>query len=87
MPNTKSAQRRMRSSVRKRRRNQSAKASLKTLEKKYGLLVAAGKKDEAAVALRSVSSAFDKAAKKGVIPKATASRKKSRLTVRLNGLK
>jgi small subunit ribosomal protein S20 len=49
--------------------------------------VSAGKKDEAAKALRIVISAFDKAAKTGVVHHATASRKKSRLATRLNGLK
>jgi ribosomal protein S20 len=37
--------------------------------------------------LRAVSSAFDKAAKSGVIHKSMASRKKSRLSARLNSLK
>jgi small subunit ribosomal protein S20 len=84
MPNTKSAERRMRSSARKHTRNQSVKSRLKTLEKNYLTLLTAGKKDEASTALRSVTSAFDKAAKAGVIHSRTASRKKSRLSVRLN---
>jgi ribosomal protein S20 len=50
-------------------------------------VVAEGKKPEAADALRAVTSALDKAAKSGVIHSATASRKKSRLSVRLNALK
>jgi small subunit ribosomal protein S20 len=86
MPNTKSAERRMRSSARKHRTNQSVKSRLKTLEDSY---LAALKKDraEAEKALRNVSSALDKAAKTGVIHKGTASRKKSRLSVHLNKLK
>jgi small subunit ribosomal protein S20 len=84
MPNTKSAERRMRSNATKRLRNQSIKSRLKTLEKNYLDLLKAGKKEEAAGALSSASSAFDKAAKSGVIPKATANRKKSRLAVRLS---
>ena len=87
MPTTKSAERRVRSSARKHLRNHSVKASLKTLEKTYALLVTAGKKEEAVLAFRSVSSAFDKAAKVGVIHRATADRKKSRLAVRLHKLK
>jgi ribosomal protein S20 len=63
MPNTKSAERRARSSVRKHTRNRSVKSRLGTLEKAYLDLVGAGKKDEAAAALRGVSSALDKAAK------------------------
>jgi small subunit ribosomal protein S20 len=87
MPNTKSAERRMRNSARKQSRNRSMKSRLHTLEKNYLQLVTAGKKDDAAKALRDVSSAFDKAAKSGVVHKSTASRKKSRLTVRLASVK
>jgi small subunit ribosomal protein S20 len=87
MPNTKSAERRMRSSARKRLHNRSVKSSLHQLEKKYLALLTAGKKDDAGKSLRAVSSAFDKAAKAGVIHKSMASRKKSRLSARLNTLK
>jgi small subunit ribosomal protein S20 len=83
MPNTKSAERRMRGSARKHARKHSAKQRLHTLEKTYLALVATGKKDEAAKALRDVSSAFDKAAKTGAVHRSTADRKKSRLAVRL----
>jgi small subunit ribosomal protein S20 len=65
-------------------RNKSIKSRVKTLEKKYLALVAEGKLDEAKVAYREVASAFDKAAKKGVIKKEKASRKSSRLQLRLN---
>ncbi len=87
MPNTKSAERRMRSSARKHSQNQVIKSRLKTTERKYLDLIQAGRKEEAAAVLREVSSAFDKAAKTGVVPRATASRKRSRLTLRLNALK
>ena len=60
MPNTKSAERRMRNSARKNLRNRSAKSRLHTLEKSYLELLSAGKKDDAAKELRSLSSAFDK---------------------------
>jgi|1185.fasta_scaffold459234_2 small subunit ribosomal protein S20 len=82
MPNTKSAERRMRNSARKQLANKSVKSRLKTLEASY---LAALKKDktEAEKALRSISSALDKAAKSGVIHRGQASRKKSRLSVRM----
>jgi small subunit ribosomal protein S20 len=83
MPNTKSAERRARSSERRHVRNRAVKSKLHTLERNYEDLLAAGKKDEAARALRSVTSAFDKAAKTGLIPKGRANRKKSRLAARL----
>jgi small subunit ribosomal protein S20 len=84
MPNTKSAEKRVRGSARKAARNQAVKSRLKTLEKKYVALAASGKADEAAAALRNVASALAKAAKTGVIPKARASRKRSRLQLRQN---
>jgi small subunit ribosomal protein S20 len=87
MPNTKSAERRMRNSARKQSRNHSVKSRLHTLQKGYAEALAGGKKDAAASALRTVSSALDKAAKGGVIHARTASRKKSRLTLQLNKLK
>ncbi len=83
MPNTKSAQRRMRSSSRKRAHNRSIKSRLHSLERGYLQLVGAGKKDEAAQSLQTISSAFDKAVNSGVVHRATADRKKSRLALRL----
>ena len=84
MPNTKSAERRMRSSVRKQSRNKSVAQRLHTLEKNFRALAASGKKDEATTALRAYVSAVDKAAKGGSIHKSTAGRKKSRLASQLN---
>ena len=87
MPNTKSAERRLRNSTRRHRHNQSIKSRLKTLEKAYLALVTAGNKNEASEALRTVAAAFDKAAKNRVLHPNHASRKKSRLSVRLAGIK
>jgi small subunit ribosomal protein S20 len=87
MPNTKSAERRMRNSARKQLRNRSVKSRLKSLEKRYNAALKSGKKDEASTALRDTASAFDKAVKGGVIPRGTANRKKSRLALRLAALK
>ena len=84
MPNTKSAERRMRSNTRKQARNQSVKSRLRTLERKYEDLEKKGSKTDAETAFRSFASALDKAAKSGVIHKSTADRKKSRLATRLN---
>jgi small subunit ribosomal protein S20 len=86
MPNTKSAERRTRVSARRNARNKSVKSSLRTLEKNYRTVTAAGKKEEADKALRSAVSAIDKAAKRGVIPKGRANRKKSRLALRLKAV-
>jgi small subunit ribosomal protein S20 len=83
MPNTKSAERRMRNSARKHLRNRSLKSRLHTLERGYLQLLSTGKKDDAAKALQTITSAFDKAAKSGVVHRVTANRKKSRLALRL----
>ena len=73
----------MRNSARKNLRNRSAKSRLHTLERGYLELLSAGKTDDAAKELRTLSSAFDKAAKSGAVHRATANRKKSRLALRL----
>ena len=83
MPNTKSAERRARNSSRKHLQNHSVKSQLKTLEKRYLGTASAGKQEDAVASFRSICSALDKAAKTGVIHKATANRKKSRLAARL----
>ena len=83
MPNTKSAERRMRNSARKQAHNRSIKSALHTLEANYLKLITEGQKEQAASSLRTVSSAFDKAVKSGVVHRASANRKKSRLALRL----
>ena len=87
MPNTKSAERRMRNSARKQVQNRAIKSRLHSLERKFADLAGAGKKTEAAAAYRDLTSAFDKAAKSGVVHRSQASRKKSRLSLRLNAIK
>jgi small subunit ribosomal protein S20 len=83
MPNTKSAERRMRSNERKHMHNRSIISHLRGLEKEFRLLISGGKKNEAIKALAGVHSAFDKAVKSGVVPRPTANRKKSRLALAL----
>ena len=87
MPNTKSAERRMRSNARKEARNHSTKSYLHTLERRLLAAVKGGKKDEATTGYRSFCSAYDKAVKTGAVHSSTASRKKSRLAARVNTLK
>jgi small subunit ribosomal protein S20 len=87
MPNTKSAERRMRTSARKQAHHHSVKSRLKSLEKSYLNMVQTGKKEEAATALRQMTSALDKAAKAGVVHYRQVDRRKSRLAVRLTKAK
>jgi small subunit ribosomal protein S20 len=83
MPNTKSAERRMRNSRRKHLHNTAVISRLRRTEKQFRATVVAGKKDEAAKLLAGVHSAFDKAVKVGAITRPTANRKKSRLALAL----
>lgn len=87
MPNTKSAERRVRNSARKQLRNKSVKSRLKTLEKKFLAFAVAGDKEKASEAFRKVASALGKASKVRVIHSGTASRKQSRLALRLSKVK
>jgi small subunit ribosomal protein S20 len=87
MPNTKSAERRMRNSARKKLHNHSIKSRLHSLERGFVRLLDTGKKDDASKMLQTITSAFDKAAKNGVVHRATANRKKSRLALRLARVK
>jgi small subunit ribosomal protein S20 len=87
MPNTKSAERRMRNSERKRLQNRNVKSRLKNLERAYETAAKGSNKQQASEAFRKLSSAFDKAAKSGVIHQAKANRKKSRLAAALAAAK
>ena len=87
MPNTKSAAKAMRQSQRRREHNLTIKDSFKKAVKNVRQLIADGKKSEAADAMKKAMSELDKAAKKKVILKNTASRKKSRLAKAIGKLK
>ena len=87
MPNTKSAERRVRNSARRALSNRRSKTRIKSIERRLKDALKSGKKEEAAKALQAVSSAFDKAAKNGVVHWRKADRKKSRLAISLGKLK
>ncbi len=86
MPITKSAVKRMRSDERKYLRNQIVRSELKTIFKKVSILITQDL-EKAREEIRSLVSKFDKAVKKGIIPKEKANRKKSRLAALLNRTK
>lgn len=77
---TKSAKKAIRQNEKRKAQNLIYKNKIKDLVKETRALVLAKKKDEAKKMLPKIYEAFDKAAKKGVIKKNMASRKKSRLT-------
>ena len=86
MAHLKSAIKRMRTSREANARNRARKSTLKTVEKKFRAAVAAGDAAAAATLLRDCASAYDKAAKKGVIHANKASNKKSQLNKLMNTL-
>jgi len=83
MAKTRSAAKQARASLRRQANNKAIKSRLHTLEKKFVAAVAAKKADDASALYRLLSSALDKAAKTQVIHRNNASRRKSRLSVRL----
>lgn len=87
MPNTKSAAKAMRGSARKRVYNIRTKDKFKSAVKTVRNNIDAKNADEALKALDAAFAALDKAAKKKVIHKNTANRKKSRMAKTINKLK
>lgn len=83
MPNKHSALKQLRKDRKRRERNQATVSKLRTLTKRIVVLLRAQKRDEASALLRQVFSAYDRAARKGVIHSNTAARYKSRLTKRI----
>lgn len=80
MPITKSAKKDLRQNRRRRVFNLRRLKKMKELIKQTRQLIQENKKDEALKLLPQTYQAIDKAAKRGVINKITAGRKKSRLT-------
>lgn len=81
MPQHASAEKRMRTSEKRRQRNRGVKAVLRKAIKDFQTKLAT---PEAPAAFREVESVLAKSAKKGVIKKRTASRRTSRLALAIN---
>ncbi len=79
MPNTKSAGKAMRQSRRRNAINLRTRYKHKTAVKNFRTSVLEGSAADAAENLKKAMSALDKAVKKDVVHKNTASRKKSRM--------
>lgn len=84
MPITKSAKKALRQSKKRKRLNLARMNKMKQLIKKIRKLCLENKKEEAKKLLPEVYQAIDKAAKRGVIKKNTAARKKSKMTTLLS---
>ena len=84
MANHKSALKRAGQNEIRRLRNKAVKTRVKTVVKDVRLAIDQNSKEDASQRLEVAKSAIDKAAKKGVITKKTASRKVSRLAKQVN---
>ena len=82
MPNTASAIKRMRQEKKRRLHNRMVKSTVKTAITKARQAITGG--DQAEEAVVQAISELDRAAKKGVIHRNNASRRKSRLMKQLN---
>jgi len=79
MPITSSAKKALRSSKKKRVFNLRRKNEMQSIVKEYKKLISAKKTDETKKLIPKLQKTIDKAAKRGIIKKNTAARKKSRL--------
>lgn len=84
MPNTKSAQKALRQSLRRRKRNLERREKLKSAIKAYKKSIEAGKIEEAKELLVNVYKIADKLAKVNFIKENKARRIKSRMAKKLN---
>ncbi len=86
MPNLKTSIKDLRSSKRKTVYNDRLRKRVKKSVKNFRDALNIGEKNKAEVILKNAYKVLDKAAKKNVINKGKASRKKSRLAIQLNKL-
>ena len=79
MANTRSAAKQARAALRRRTLNRTQISAVRSSEKKIRALAKAGKTEEAVKLLPKFQSQIDRAAKKGVVKRNTASRHKQRV--------
>lgn len=87
MAHRRSSIKKIRIDKRRREVNVSVISELKTAARKLQAFLVDKKLDEASKASRALFSKLDKAVKKGILHKNKASRRKSRVTLRINALK
>jgi small subunit ribosomal protein S20 len=86
MPNIKSAEKRVRKSAKARQRNVETKTLIKNRRRELFSLLDKKDKEGAAKSFSQYCSLLDKSAKRGIITKNTAIRRKSRASDRLKAL-
>ena len=87
MAHSLSAKKRVRQNLKHRARNRARKANLRSEVKTFMTTLGAGDMKKAEEALRKAVQVMDRVAVKGTIHKNAASRRRSRLTKRLNAAK
>ncbi|MEI7945122.1 MAG: 30S ribosomal protein S20 [bacterium] len=86
MANIKSAVKRAKQADASHKRNKAGKSRVLTARKKVLAAIESGNKDEATKAFSAYTSVLDKTAKKGIIARNNASRKKSRMATSISKL-
>jgi len=86
MPNTPSAKKRLRQTIKRTEVNRARISRVRTFIRKVEEAIAAGDKDGARAALRAAEPELMRGANKRVVHKNTASRKISRLSQRIKGM-
>lgn len=86
MANLKAAVKAIRQSEKRAERNKLQFTKIRDLKRHFRKAIEAKQKDEAEKLLKEITIAIDKAAKKNILKKNTASRKISRFTKQLNNL-
>lgn len=87
MPVTKTTKRRVKQNLKKKEINQKRTLKMRGLIKEANTLISGKSKEELIKMLPEIYKAIDKAAKKGVIKKNAADRKKSRITKKIDSIK
>ena len=86
MANIKSAEKRAKQSVKRRAHNMAARSRLRTSIKKVLNAIGAGRKDEAAAALKSAQPVIDTMVSKGIIHRNKAARHKRELNAKIKAI-
>ena len=86
MANTKSAEKRARQAVASRARNVAQRSKARSAVRKVVEAINAGKKAEAAAALKAAAPVIDAMARKGIIHRNKAARHKSRLAAQIKAM-
>jgi len=86
MAHTTSARKRSRQNATRKARNKAQRSALRTQLRKVGTAVAASSAEPARTELQKAIRSLDRAARKGLIHKNQAARRKSRLTAKVAAL-